>query len=69
MLLTKYLLLWKQLRSGGQYERYTENSQYNPLQLLLKQQVRKTGIHRLEVIRLIVFTTVLVIMKDVFSIQ
>ena len=51
MLLTKYFLLWKQVRSSGQYDRYTENSQYNqasprsPHRFLLKQQVRKTGWH------------------------
>ena len=51
MLLTKYFLLWKKVWSSGQYDRYTENSQYNqasprpPSPFLLKQQVRKTGWH------------------------
>ena len=43
ILLTKSFLLWKQVRSSGQYDRYTENNQYNhasprpPLPFLLKQ--------------------------------
>ena len=52
MVPTKCFLLWKQVRSSGQYDRYTENGQYYnqasprpPLPFLLKQQVRKTRWH------------------------
>ena len=53
-----------EVRSSGQYDRYTENNQYNqasprpPLPFLLIQQVRKRGgIHSPSAICLVVFTT------------
>ena len=70
-LLRKYFILWKQLRSSGQYDRYTENSQYNqaspraPIPFLLKECVKRGGIHSPSAICFVVFTSVHIITERV----